>query len=118
MRAVHRSHPSVRICPSWNAPAPDPRVLRASVRWNGVLSRRFCQALLVCAPEAARTWLLTLGRIRVATHAVAPLGLFGIKDLDDLFLIKKLSHDDLAFQQFDNLAISSMPRWCADLRSP
>ena len=27
------------------------------------------------------------------------------KDLDDLFLIKKLRRDNLAFQQFDNLAM-------------
>src|SRR6202022_4477701 len=34
------------------------------------------------------------------------LWLFGIKGLNDLCLIKKLRCDDLAFQQFDNLAMS------------
>src|ERR1700737_1206355 len=47
----------VRIWLSWNAPVPGPRVLRASVRLRGAVSRRFCRALLVCAPEAARAWL-------------------------------------------------------------
>src|SRR6202011_2777570 len=48
------------------------------------------------------------GGLRVATQTVAPLGLFGIKDLHDLFFIKKFRRDDLAFQQFDDLAILSV----------
>ncbi len=52
-RAVHRSRPSGRICPSWNAPVPGPRVLRASWHWPDVLRRRSWQVLRGCAPEAA-----------------------------------------------------------------
>jgi hypothetical protein len=68
------------------------------------LSRLFCQVLRECAPEAAHAFCLRARPSRVATQTVAPLGFFGIKDLNDL-LIKKLRRDDLAFQQFDNLAM-------------
>src|SRR5208283_4514815 len=104
-RAVHRSHPSGGIYPSWNAPAPGLRVLPVSLRWRGVLSRRSCQVLRGCAPEAALASCLRARQSAGCDTDSSAAWALRDQDLNDLFLIKKLSRDDLAFQQFDNLAM-------------
>ena len=58
-------------------------ILRQIWHWPDVLSRRFCRVLRGCAPEAAHTSCLRAQQSAVATQTVTPLGLFGIKDLND-----------------------------------